>query len=104
MLEYTQGDSGYPMRAIVRVEGQAVDVSGADTLSGYLVYQDGTRVAVTPSYDADAAGDGTDGALVYRGTLQEDVTVGLHSYQFQVIEGTTRLSTKKIPFRVLPNA
>jgi len=91
------------MRAVVRVEGVASDVSGA-AFTGSLIYQDGTRVAVVPVFDTDAAGDGTDGAIVYSGSLQEDVPVGLHSYQFFASEGTTRLSTSKIHFRVLPNA
>jgi hypothetical protein len=91
------------MRAIVRVEGVASDVSGA-TFTGSLIYQDGTRIAIVPIFDTDAVGDGTDGALRYSGVLQEDVPVGLHNYQFHATEGTTRLSTSKIHFRVFPNA
>lgn len=103
MLTLTEGDAGYPMRAVLRSEGEALDIS-AHTLTGSLIYQDGTRVAVVPVFDTDAAGDGTDGALSYLGTLQSDVPVGLHSYQFFATSGSVRFSSTKIPFRVLPNA
>ncbi len=103
MLEYTQGDSVFPMRAVIRQDGAALDISG-DTLTGELIYQDGTRVAIVPTFDADAAGDGTDGALSYSGSAQASVPVGLHHYQFFASPLLGRRSSKKIPFRVLPNA
>ena len=104
MLSVTQGDWETPMRAVVRREGTLVDVSSGYTFTGFLIYQDGTRVAVVPVFDPDAAGDGTDGALIYFGALQADVPVGLHAYQYFATTASSRISTTKIPFRVLPNA
>ena len=104
MLSFTAGDWEMPMRAVVRREGTAVDVSSGYTFTGFLIYQDGTRVPVVPIFDPDAVGDGTDGAVIYYGILQASVPVGLHTYQFFATSASSRLSTTKIPFRVLPNA
>ena len=104
MLELTQGDVLAPMRAVFRKEGVPLDVSTGVTLSGWLIYEDGTRVAITPVYDPDAEGDGTDGAVIFEGSEQGDVPVGLNHYQFFASTGSARYSTSRIPFQVNPNA
>lgn len=92
------------MRAVVRREGNPVNVAAGYYFTGHLIYQDGTRIEVEPIFDPDAAGTGSDGALIYFGYLQIDVPVGLNAYQFFAYGGSSRISTSKIPFRVLPNA